>query len=85
MGEDDPVPVNEPGLEVTVYELIAFPPVAGSVNTTEAKPLLYARPEGVLVATTEVGVLGTVVAVTDDEAMLGPDVPIAFVVAVVNV
>jgi hypothetical protein len=37
-GEDAPVPVNPPGLEVTVYPVIAPPPIfAGAVNATDAE------------------------------------------------
>ncbi len=37
IGLDEPVPVNPPGLDVTVYDVIAAPPVdAGAVNATEA-------------------------------------------------
>jgi hypothetical protein len=41
IGDDAPVPVNPPGLEVTVYEVIGNPPSkVGAVNVTSARPLL---------------------------------------------
>jgi hypothetical protein len=36
IGLDAPVPVNPPGLDVTVYPVIALPPVALVVNVTLA-------------------------------------------------
>jgi hypothetical protein len=39
-GEDEPVPVMPPGDEVTVYPVIAPPPVlAGAVKVTDTVPL----------------------------------------------
>jgi hypothetical protein len=38
IGEEAPVPVNPPGLEVTVYPVIALEPTKdGAVNVTEAE------------------------------------------------
>jgi hypothetical protein len=40
-GDEAPVPVNPPGLEVTVYAVIGNPPSkVGAVNVTDAAPLL---------------------------------------------
>jgi hypothetical protein len=40
-GDEAPVPVNPPGLEVTVYEVIGKPPSkVGAVKVTDAAPLL---------------------------------------------
>jgi hypothetical protein len=59
-GEDAPVPVNPPGLDVTVYAVIGKPPSkVGAVNVTVAAPLLKARPVPTLVAVPIVGALGT--------------------------
>ena len=38
-GLEEPVAVNDPGLEVTVYPVIDAPPVAPAVNGTEIAPL----------------------------------------------
>jgi hypothetical protein len=41
IGLEAPVPVNPPGLEVTVYEVIGSPPSkVGAVKVTSARPLL---------------------------------------------
>ena len=53
IGEDEPVAVNDPGEDVTVYDL---PKNVPGVNATDAAPLLYALPEGEFVAVTEVTV-----------------------------
>ena len=53
IGELEPDAVYEPGDEVTVYVL---PRTVPGVNAIEADPLLYARPEGELVAATLVTV-----------------------------
>ena len=46
IGEDAPVAVNPPALDVTVYCVIGiFPSKAGGVNATDTCPLLYVRPE----------------------------------------
>jgi hypothetical protein len=40
-GDEAPVPVNPPGLEVTVYPVIGKPPSkVGAVKVTSARPLL---------------------------------------------
>jgi len=59
---DPPDAVNEDGLEVAVYEVIAEPPVAPPVAVIVAAPLLYGRPVPTFVAVTD-GACGTVVAV----------------------
>jgi hypothetical protein len=55
MGEDEPVKVNPSGVEVTVYPLMADPPLRmGAVNSTETWPLPG-------VPATAVGAPGTVI------------------------
>jgi hypothetical protein len=74
------VQVNEPGVEVTVYELIAAPPVlAGAVQdrTDDA----FAAP----VALTAVGAPGTVEGTTAADADEAEPVPDTFVAVTVNV
>ena len=71
------VAVNDPGLEVAVYEEIVFPPVAPPVAVIVAAPLLYARPVPTFDAVT-LGACGTVVAVALDGAEASP-VPAAFI------
>jgi hypothetical protein len=79
MGEVVPVPVSPPGVEVTVYPVIADPPVdPGAVNVTEA----CAFPE---VAVPTVGAPGTVAAVTEFEVEEDALVPSAFVAVTVKV
>jgi hypothetical protein len=71
--------VKLPGLEVTVYPVIADPPLlAGAVNATEA----WAFP---FVAVPIVGAPGTVEGVTEFEAALGKLLPVAFVAITVKV
>jgi hypothetical protein len=79
MGLDAPVAVMLPGLEVTVYEVIALPPFeAGGVKLTVACALPA-------VAVPIVGAPGTVAGVTLlDAADAGP-VPIALVAVTVKV
>jgi hypothetical protein len=55
IGEEDPVPVNPPGEEVTVYPVIADPPVWPAVNVTDAAPLLNERDVPTSVAVPIVG------------------------------
>jgi hypothetical protein len=55
---EDVVAVNEPGEEVTVYEVIGAPFEEGAVQLTVAAPLLNARPVPTSVAETDVGTLG---------------------------
>jgi hypothetical protein len=57
IGLEGPVSVYDPGLEVTVKEVAVRPVVAGE-KAIDFLPLLKARPEGVSVATTEVGASG---------------------------
>jgi hypothetical protein len=77
-----PVPVILPGLEVTVYPVMAEPPLlAGGVNVTVA----WAFP---FVAVPIVGGPGTVadvVGVTEFDAALAGPVPIALVAVTVKV
>jgi hypothetical protein len=79
IGEEPPVPVNPPGLDVTVYEVIAEPPsLPGGVKVTVASPLPA-------VAVPIVGAPGTLAGTIEllvEEAIL---VPIAFVAVTVNV
>jgi hypothetical protein len=56
-GLEAPVAVSDPGLDVTVKEVTGRPVVAAK-KATDCRPLLKARPEGVSVATTEVGASG---------------------------
>jgi len=78
IGEDAPVAVRPPGEEVTVYPVIADPPVfVGAVKLTEALPLLA-------VAAIPVGVPGTVVVgVTGAEALEELPAPLPFVAVTV--
>jgi hypothetical protein len=68
IGLEDPVAVILPGLEVIVYPVIDEPPVPLAENATDTCAL-----PGV----TEliVGACGTVVAVTEDDALEAADVP----------
>ena len=54
-----------PGLDVTVYCVIAFPPEAGEVKETVARPLLNPEPEFTAIAEVIVGESGTDVGVTE--------------------
>ena len=80
IGEDAPVAVRPPGEEVTVYPVIADPPVfAGAEKLTDALPLLA-------VAALPVGVPGTVVAgVTGAEPLEELPEPLPFVAVTVKV
>jgi hypothetical protein len=74
-----PVAVKPPGLEVTVYPVIAEPPLlAGAVNVIVA----CAFPA---VAVPIVGAPGTVEGVKEFEAALAGPVPLAFVAVTVKV
>jgi hypothetical protein len=84
-GLEAPEALNEPGVDVTVYEEIAAPPVAGAVKATEAAPLLNARLVPTLVAVGADGVAGIVVAVMLDEAAEAAPVADAFVPRTVKV
>jgi hypothetical protein len=58
-GEDAPAAVSPPGLDVTVYEVIAeLPLYAGAVKVTDAAPLLKARAVPTSVAVPIVGASG---------------------------
>ena len=79
IGEEAPVAVMFPGLDVTVYPVIGAPPVlAGAVNAT----LACAFPP---VATPIVGAPGTVAGVTLFDAAEAVPVPTAFVALTVKV
>ena len=56
-GEEDPVTVYPPGLDVAVND-VAAAPVAAAVKVTVAEPLLYALPVPTFVAVPIVGALG---------------------------
>ena len=79
IGEAPPEAVKPPGLDVTVYEVIAEPPLlTGGVKVTVASPLPR-------VAVPIVGASGTVAGTTE---LLVPDeelVPTAFVAVTVKV
>jgi len=73
------VHVNEPGAEITVYELIAAPPFeTGAVQDTTDDAFTA------LVAPTEVGAPGTIDGTTADDAVEAEPVPDAFVAVTVN-
>ena len=80
IGDDVPVAVMPSGEEVTVYPVIADPPLlAGGVKLTVALPLLA-------VAEILVGTPGAVIAgVTEDDALEAAPVPIALVATTVKV
>jgi hypothetical protein len=73
------VQVNEPGVDVTVYELIAAPPLDGAVHDTT--DWAFTAP----VALTAVGTPGTVEGTTAAEADEAAPAPEAFVAVTVNV
>jgi len=61
MGLEVPLPVNDPGDDVTV-KLDSAPPVSVDlVKAIDADPLLYARLVPTFVATTEEGIPGATV------------------------
>jgi len=73
------VHVNEPGAEITVYELIEAPPFeTGAVHDTTDDAF------AALVALTAVGAPGTVDGTTADDAVEAEPVPDAFVAITVN-
>jgi hypothetical protein len=79
IGLVEPVPVILPGFEVTVYPVIADPPLlAGAVNATIACALPA-------VAVPIVGAPGPVEGVTEFEATLAGLIPLAFVAITVKV
>ena len=55
---EDVVAVNDPGEDVTVYEVIGAPFEEGATQVTFAAPLLTARAVPTSVAETDVGTLG---------------------------
>jgi hypothetical protein len=63
-GDNAPVAVNPPGLEVTVNEVAGIP--TPGVNETVAAPLLYGRLVPTLVAVPIVGTGGTSSASSDE-------------------
>ena len=69
IGDPAPATTKPAGELYVVYPVIALPPVAGAVNATSIRPLLYARPEPRFVAVPIVGLFGTVVAVIEFEAL----------------
>ncbi len=74
-----PVPVRPPGELITVYPVMALPPLAaGAVKVTEADPLPA-------VAVPMVGAPGTVAGVTELEALEAAPVPTALVAVTVKV
>jgi hypothetical protein len=75
----DPVPVMLEGDEVAVNAETAFPPVAPAVYAT------VTTPTAVAFTAPMVGACGTVVAVTDEDALDACPVPAALVPVTVNV
>ena len=75
-GDDAPDAVSPPGLDVTVYPVIADPPVAPAVNATVTCKLPFVK-ESI------VGAAGTVVAVTPADADEADDVPYGLVAVAV--
>ena len=80
IGDDVPVAVTPPGEEVTVYPVIADPPVfVGAVKLTVALPLLT-------IAEILVGTPGAIGAgVTADDALEELPAPLPFVAVTVKV
>jgi hypothetical protein len=79
IGPFAPVPVNPPGLEVTVYNVMIAPPLLrGAVNETIAAPSDD-------VAFTTVGALGALAGVTAADAADAAPVPAALFAVTVNV
>jgi len=78
-GEEPPVAVNPPGEDVTVYEVMALPPLlAGGVNVIVASP--FPR-----VAVPMVGAPGTVAGTIELLVAEDEPVPTSFVAVTVNV
>jgi hypothetical protein len=74
------VHVNEPGEDVTVYELIEAPPLlTGEVHDTTDEAFAFEVPD------TEVGAPGTVDGVTAADTAEATPVPLAFVAVTLNV
>ena len=80
IGEEEPVAVRPPGEEVTVYPVIADPPVfVGAVKLTVALPLLP-------LAEIPVGAPGAIAAgVTADDALEAAPIPTELVAVTVKV
>jgi hypothetical protein len=70
-GLDAPDAVKEPGVDVTVYEVIGNFEVEGAEKEIDADPLLYARPDPALEAETDVGTVGAGFAPLDEAPMIG--------------
>jgi hypothetical protein len=80
IGEDVPDAVIPPGLEVTVYPVIAVPPFAlGAVNGTETEVA------DAIVGIPIIGAPGTILGVIETEADEGVEVPALVVAVTVNV
>jgi hypothetical protein len=78
-GEAGPLEVKPPGVDVTVYEVIAAPPsLTGAVNVIVAC-------KSPAVATTEVGASGTVTVATAFDGSDGSELPAALFAITVNV
>jgi hypothetical protein len=80
IGDEAPDAVMLLGEDVTVYEVIADPPVAPAVNATEICP-----PTPVSVTAPIVGACGTVVAVTPVDADEAEDAPVLLLAETVYV
>jgi hypothetical protein len=79
IGDEPPLAVNPPGLEVTVYEVIVEPPLnPGAENVIVASP--FPR-----VAVPIIGASGTVAGVTELLAEDADPVPTSFVAVTVKV
>ena len=77
-GDSEPDAVTPPGDDVTVYEVIAEPPVAGAVQLTVA--CSFPR-----VAETDVGASGVVAGVTGSDGEEGAELPTPFLANTVKV
>ena len=75
---DAVVQVNEPGFEVTVYSVIAAPPLAGAVHEATDSPSAFEVPD------TAVATPGTLEGTTAVDADEPEPVPEAFVAVTVN-
>ena len=75
----DDVQVNEPGEEVTVYPVIAEPPVDDGADQDTTTCVFPNTPD------TPVGAPGTVAGTTAEDALEAVPVPAAFVAVTVNV
>jgi len=79
IGEQVPVPVRQPGVEIAVYPVIADPPLdVGAVKSTLAR-----APQRLAVPI--VGAPGTVYGVTEQLAVLHEPVPLALAAFTLNV